>query len=134
MRSEAWLESKFDDLWRRYFADIRRINPVKVKFGRRAKRMLGSIRFDRKERTSTISVNRLLANLEVPAFVVTGVLAHELVHYASGFNSEHEKKQEYPHLGGVITKELAWRGLGEVAKLQKKWIHQNWKEFVKKNC
>lgn len=131
MRDDAWLEITLDNLWRRYFSDIRRVNPLLIKFGRKAKNSLGSIRLDKDARTSRININRLLSLSEVPDYVVEAVIAHELVHYAHGFNSEHERHQDYPHLGGAVTKELDWRGLGEITKLQKKWIKQNWRGFVK---
>lgn len=130
MRTDKTLADMLSEIWRRYFVDIRQVNPVTVKFGRKAKNSLGSIRMNKKTRSSIININGLLALPEVPDYVVTAVLAHELVHYAHGFNSEHEKQQRYPHLGGVITKELGWRGLGETTQLQKKWIKANWREFV----
>jgi hypothetical protein len=136
MRDDKWLFSKLDEVWDDYFSDIPQHNNVKIVWGRKAKNRLGSIKKGEKvgkHYESIITINSLFKDEKIPEFVVVGVIAHELTHYAHGFNSPLERKYQNPHAGGVVTKELKNRGLEKVLKDQKKWIKENWRDYLVKN-
>jgi hypothetical protein len=132
VRDNCWLESKLNEIWKDYFSDIDPINPVKIKYGRRAKCRLGSIKLLR-DQTSLISINSLLKDCNIPEFIVSVTIAHELVHYGHGFSSLHKRKYKKPHQGGVVTNELIKRGLGHELTQQKNWLKDNWINYLKKN-
>ena len=44
MRDDAWLFQKLDEIWDRHFSDIPQQNDVIIKFGRKARQRLGSIK------------------------------------------------------------------------------------------
>lgn len=127
MRDEAWLQDMLDKTWDTYFADVRQDNDVRIEFGRRAKRRLGSIRLDPSDRqTSIITMNGLFRLPEVPESVILATLVHELTHYAQGFNSPLERTQAHPHAGGVMRREFADRGLLDLYLEQKRWLKTCW--------
>jgi len=145
MRNEAWLEGRLNNIWRAFFNDIPRAN-IAIRWGRRARTRLGSItrqRFGKSfwsnipiadEGTPTIiTINSLFKDEAIPAFVVDMTIAHEVCHYAHGFNSPLPQKYAKPHEGGVIGHEFRERGLEEAMRLQKKWLKENWTEYVKTN-
>lgn len=138
-RDQEWLENLLADIWFRYFGDVEQTNSVYIKYGRKAKRRLGSIGIDRKDGSSTIiTINPLYQDLDIPEYVVIATIVHEMTHYAHGFNSPLTQKQQHPHSGGVIRKEFAERGLESLYIKQKKWLKANWqgiidKYFVEKN-
>ncbi len=130
-RDQAWLQQLLDETWDEYFADVPQQNDVRISFGRRAKRRLGSISLDPNDRnTSLITMNGLFKNPEVPVFVVQATLVHELTHYAHGFNSPLDQKQTHPHAGGVMRREFAERGLLQLYLQQKRWLKAEWPAFV----
>lgn len=133
-RDHNWLKLRLEQIWHRYFPDVPIANNVFVKFGRPAKTRLGSIKFGRRKenRNTIITINGHFKNPEIPEFVVDGVLAHELTHYAHGFCSPLEQAFRHPHKGGVVHKEMIGRGLQNLLKLEKKWIKLNWVKFLKK--
>lgn len=127
MRDEAWLQDLLDKTWDTYFADVPQDNDVRIEFGRRAKRRLGSIRLDLADKqTSIITMNGLFRLPEVPESVILATLVHELTHYAQGFNSPLERSQRHPHAGGVMRREFADRGLLDLYLEQKAWLKLNW--------
>lgn len=134
-RDNQWLKNRLEQIWQRYFSDIELLNTVFVRFGRPARTRLGSIKFGRrKENPNTyITITGYFTHPLVPEFVVDAVLAHELSHYAHGFYSPHQQLHRFPHKHSVIDRELTKRGLVDIIKLQKKWLKQNWKEFIAKN-
>ena len=134
-RDYKWLKFRLEQIWQRYFPDVQLANNVFVKFGRPAATRLGSIKYGRrKENPNTIiTINGHFKNPEIPEFVVDGVLAHELTHYTHGFCSPLEQSFRHPHKGGVVHREMIGRGLEDLLKLEKKWIKENWTEFLKKN-
>ena len=134
-RDNRWLKSRLQFLWQRYFADVPLANNVVVKFGQQAKTRLGSIKFGReKENPNTIiTINGYFQDPQIPEFVIDGVLAHELAHYAHGFFSPHNQYHLYPHQGGVVRRELVDRGLKDLLQLEKKWIKNNWVKYLKGN-
>jgi len=214
IRDDNFLQGRLDDIWDRYFADIEQTNDVVIRFGRKARTRLGSIKqstinskqlageisnnksqitnksqiskpkkhqgchseldsesighrsqippllsFGRadkfgmtkaknktgfwykprttnirnsKQNPTIITINGLFKDKFVPEFIIDSVIAHEMVHYAHGFASPHEKKYATPHAGGIIKKEMAERGLEDLFILQKKWLKKNWKDFIAK--
>ena len=134
MRDEFWLQQLLDDTWDRYFSEVPQANIVRIEFGRRAKRQLGSIRRDRKDPEVTIiTMNGLFRLPEIPEFIPEATLVHELIHYAHGFNSPLEQKHAHPHAGGIIRAEYAERGLEELYVRQKRWLKANWPAIVAAN-
>ena len=131
LRDNAWLEDRLRMVWGRYFTDIPRGNEVVVHFGRRAHARLGSIVRERTgAKRSVITITGFFRDRTVPDFVVDTVIGHELAHYAHGFSSPHRQLYRHPHEGGVVSKELKARGMGEALKLQRKWLRLHWKTFV----
>jgi len=134
VRDELWLQALLDDIWDHHFADVPQDNIVRIEFGRRAKRQLGSIRLDRRDPTvSIITLNGLFRDPAIPEFIVTATLVHELTHYAHGFNSPLARKHAHPHAGGVMRAEYAERGLESLYVRQKRWLKANWPGIVAAN-
>lgn len=139
MRDDKWLFAKLDEVWDAHFPDIPQDNNVRIVWGRKARSRLGSIKqavnskqltVNRKHPETIITINSLFKDLEIPEYVVTGTIAHELSHYAHGFHSPLEKKYDTPHAGGVVRHEMRRRGLEKIQKAQKKWLKDNWKDYV----
>lgn len=133
-RDDAWLHQLLDDTWDTYFSDVPQDNIVRIRFGRRAKTRLGSISLDKNEPdVSLITMNGLFRDEAIPEYVVQATLVHELTHYAHGFNSPHERAQRHPHAGGVMKREFDERGALELYKQQKKWLKENWRNYILQN-
>lgn len=139
-RDHKWLKNRLETIWQRYFPDVKIANNVFVKFGRPTRTRLGSIKFGRRKidppvgeasPNTIITINGFFVDPEIPDFVVDGVLAHELTHYAHGFASPHEQYHRYPHQGGVVRREMIDRGLKDLLALEKKWIKENWVKYLK---
>lgn len=133
-RDHNWLKNRLATIWQRYFGDVAIANNVFVKFGRPTKTRLGSIKFGRRkiDPNTIITINGFFQDPEIPEFVVDGVLAHELTHYAHGFCSPLEQHHRYPHAGGVVRQEMIDRGLKDLLQLEKRWIKENWVNYLKK--
>lgn len=132
-RDREWLENLLAHIWYKYFSDVEQHNTVKIRYGRKAKRRLGSISLDRADtETTIITINPLYQDLEVPEFVVVATIVHEMTHYAHGFNSPLEQKHQHPHSGGVIRKEFAERGLEEMYLEQRDWLKAEWPKIIDK--
>jgi hypothetical protein len=149
MRSDEWLEEQLFYIWENHFADIPRQNIVLIQFGKKSKRQLGCIRLLRQaptkklankallhtyaddKRISLVIITSYFKDETIPDFVVRSTIAHELCHYAHGFNSPLPKKYTHPHKGGVIRKELSARALAEEYKISNKWIRANWVQYLK---
>lgn len=130
-RDEAWLQSVLDKIWDNYFADVPQENDVRIIFGRRAKRRLGSIQLDPVDRkTSIITMNGLFKHTDIPEFVIEATIVHELTHYAHGFNSPLDQAQAHPHAGGVMRREFDERGLLDLFLQQKRWLKLNWPAII----
>lgn len=126
-RDEGWLQGILDKIWDNYFTEVPQINDVRIVFGRRAKRRLGSISLDPADgKTTIITMNSIFRREDIPEFVVEATIFHELTHYAHGFNSPLDKAQQHPHAGGVMRREFAERGLLDLYLQQKKWLKENW--------
>ena len=140
-RDDSWLFQKLDDLWDHHFLDIPQHNDVLIKFGRKARQRLGSIKQETKtvrdlldkNRKTIITINGLFRDENVPEYVVLSTIAHEMCHYTHGFSSPLEKKFSHPHHGGVVTKEMKERGFEIISKKQKKWLKDEWPKIVKEN-
>ncbi|MGI6103036.1 MAG: hypothetical protein ACOYBJ_00200 [Patescibacteria group bacterium] len=139
-RDNAWLEETLAQLWYRHFSDVPQPNDVRIKFGRRAATRLGSIKWGRKavkhpdgstQRRSIITMTGYFKDPAIPDDVVRGVIAHELVHYAHGFGGPNPQLYSHPHKGGVVDRELRQRGLGDVLKFEKRWLKDNWREYLR---
>lgn len=132
-RDHEWLENLLADIWFRYFNDIEQSNDVYIRYGRKAKRRLGSIGISPNDRNSTIiTINPIYQDLEIPEYVVIATIVHEMTHYAHGFNSPHDQKHRHPHSGGVIRREFAERGLEDLYIKQKNWLKNNWQSILDK--
>lgn len=132
-RDNGWLQGVLDKIWDNYFADVPQENDVRIEFGRRAKRRLGSISLDPRDgKTSLITMNGIFRDAAIPEFVVEATIVHELTHYAHGFNSPLEQAQAHPHAGGVMRREFAERGLLELYLQQKRWLKENWAGVVQR--
>ena len=135
MRDTKWLVERTYFILKRYFPDIKLGNNLVVKFGRPSRTRLGSIKYGRRDKANPntiITLNGHFKNKEIPDFIVDATLAHELTHYAHGFFSPRQRLHHYPHHGGVVRKEMLDRGLANMLQLQKRWLKENWVEFLKK--
>jgi hypothetical protein len=134
MRDDKWLFAKLDEVWDNYFPDIPQDNDVRIVWGRKAKNRSGSIKSGAQgfqgHPETIITINSLFKDLYIPEFVVVGTIAHELTHYAHGFSSPISRKYDAPHAGGVVTKELKNRGLAKILKEQKRWLKENWENYL----
>jgi len=151
MRDDKWLFAKLDEVWDTYFSDVPQDNDVQIVWGRKARIRLGSIKQvpnskleysnlnqnskfkiqnSKTHLTTIVTINSLFKDEKIPEYVVTGTIAHELAHYAHGFHSPLEQKFATPHAGGVVHKEMDGRGLGAVRKKQRRWLKENWREYV----
>jgi predicted metal-dependent hydrolase len=134
MRDDKWLFSKLDEVWDSMFPDVPQDNEVRIVWGRKARNRLGSIRAGENDNSkhpeTVITINSLFRDDKIPEFVVIGTIAHELAHYTHGFHSPLEKRFETPHAGGVVRRELKNRGLEEILKRQKKWLKENWENYL----
>ena len=124
MRDNTWLENRLNNIWKKYFADVKRKNPINIRFGRNALYRFGSIRLDRRTKSSFITINGNFQSNNLPVQVIDHTLAHELVHYAQGFSSKNPRLHRYPHRGGVIDKELRERGLNHLVLFYKNWLSE----------
>ena len=130
-RDNAWLQLMLDKIWDTCFADVEQVNDVRIGFGRRAKRRLGSISLDPDDRSiSVITINSIFKRADIPEFVIEATVFHELTHYAHGFNSPLAQAQAHPHAGGVMRREFAERGMLELYQLQKRWLKEHWPEVI----
>lgn len=128
-RDGAWLREELETIWGRYFADMPRANRVEVGFRRPWMRRLGVICLSEDQRTTSIGINSLLRLPEVPYCLTLITIAHELVHYAHGFGSPLPRRHAHPHRGGIVTRELKQRGLGEELAEYSDWIGEHWWSF-----
>jgi len=134
MRNNHWLKEFLNQLLKQYFPEIP-FNPrLIVKFGRKAKTRLGSIRQNPQDKKETIiTVNGLLQVKNIPLLVIKATLIHELSHYAHGFNSPLQQKYRFPHAGGIVRAEFRQRGLEQLYVDQKRWLKANWPKIVERN-
>jgi hypothetical protein len=118
-----------DEIWQTYFADVPRANQVDIAYCQPWKRRLGLIRLSLDNVISFIGVNALLQLAEVPEYILTTTIAHELTHYAHGFGSPLPRLYKHPHANNVVKQELERRGLGETMHQCDEWIDNQWFSF-----
>ncbi len=128
MRDNTWLNQRLDHIWQLLFADVKKLNEVKINFKGKWKNKFGHIMM--KDGASHIVINGFFRDLRVPEFIIDLTIAHELIHYMHGFNSPHPKQFKYPHKGGIVEKELKRRGFSHVMQQEKKWIENQWQQIV----
>jgi hypothetical protein len=121
-----------DEIWQTYFADVPRVNRVDVAYCQPWKRRLGLIRLSLDNAISFIGINALLQLSQVPEYILTITIAHELTHYAHGFGSPLPRLHEHPHANNVVKRELEHRGLGETQGLCDEWIDREWFSFYER--
>ena len=129
MRGDIFLEERLDSLWELLFPDVERKNKVIIRFKGKWKNKFGHIKKLR-DGSSEIVINSYFKNETVPEYIIDLTLAHELIHYMHGFNSQHKKLYKHPHAGGIVNKELVKRGFGHIIKLEKKWIKEEWTKII----
>jgi hypothetical protein len=131
-RDNRWLRDRLTSLKDRYFPDLRIHNNLIIKFGRPTKTRLGSIKHGRrKENPNTIiTINGHFQDRQVPDFVLDATILHELAHYAQGWFSPHPQRYRHPHKHGVLRNELTNRGLSDILILSRKWLKNNWKNYI----
>lgn len=123
-RDDRWLLSRLDYLWSTFFAEVKQVNPVFIRFGRYSKYRLGSIKFDKFTKRSFITITSMFKNPDIPVEVIDHTIGHELCHYTHGFSSPKPKMHRYPHSGGVIKRELHSRGMFNLTKAYATWLKQ----------
>lgn len=121
MRNNTWLSKRLDFIWSKYFKDIPQTHKVSTRFGRFARLRLGSIKLDKKQDSSIITITGLFKNPRIPTPVVDYTIAHELTHYSHGFSSPHPRQHKYPHEGEVVKKEMLQRGMKHLVGAYKDW-------------
>lgn len=124
VRDNVWLRQRLELLWVTYFNDVKLVNPFFIKFGRNSRFRLGSIRLDRRTKTSQIRITAMFKDQEIPKEVVDHTIAHELIHYTHGFSSKRIRMHRYPHAGGVVRKEMRERGMEYLYVAYRKWVKQ----------
>lgn len=121
-RDDIWLLSRLDYIWTNFFSDVSQDNPIFIKFGRFSKFRLGSIKFDRKNKKSYITITSMFKDTKIPVEVIDHTIAHELCHYTHGFSSPKKQMHKFPHHGGVIQRELSERNLKYLSIAYRFWI------------
>ena len=133
MRDNIWLKDRMDTLWSSFFSDVERKNNIVIRFKGRWKNKFGHIK--RLKNTDTeICINGVFMNERVPQEIINVTLAHEICHYAHGFNSPHEKHFKHPHQGGVVRRELINRGFKNSLIFEKKFIKEDWTKLYRELC
>ena len=124
MRDDEFLKKRLDAIWVLLFDDIPKLNNVVIKFKGKSKNKFGHIKKIGKD--TEIVVNELFRFDDVPEYTIDVTIAHELSHYAHGFNSPLKKKYKHPHKGGVVTKEMKSRGFDKMIKMEKMFFKNEW--------
>ncbi|TAK30279.1 MAG: hypothetical protein EPO21_19460 [Chloroflexota bacterium] len=128
-RGDDWLAEQLENLWEDRFQDTPRVNNVEIYFARPWKTRLGVISLIGNGHQTSIRINSLLCDSQVPDEICIVTVAHELVHYAHGFGSPLPRKFAHPHQGNVVSRELVLRGLSRELQYYRDWIADNWYPF-----
>ena len=128
-RNQAWIEEKLEKMWGSLFSEVPKMNKVVIKFKGKSKYRFGHI--TKKGEDTHIIVNSLFQNELVPEYIIDVTIAHELVHYMHGFFSPLPQLYRYPHQGNIVNKELKKRGFGNMLKLERQWIKNEWMKVHK---
>lgn len=129
-RDDLWLRRELNYLWSVFFKDVPRANVVEIAYGGFWKTRVGLITLSASGSKTSIRINGYLRFPEVPDFVATATIAHELVHYSHGFGSPLAQRYVHPHRGGIVNRELERRGLGIEQRLSSKWLKENWTDLL----
>ena len=117
MRTNFWLNQKFQEIKNQSFNDVPLENTVIVKFGQKSRTRLGSIILKKLSgyptKVSFITITGFMRDEKIPEEIVEITLAHELVHYTHGFSSPRRRLYRFPHQGSIVDSELIKRGLKE---------------------
>jgi len=124
MRDDKFLLERLEQIWFLLFNEIPKLNNVNIKFKGKSKNKFGHI--SKKGKDTEIVINELFRFDIVPEYIIDLTIAHELSHYAHGFNSPLEQKYKHPHKGGVVTKEMKLRGFDKMLKREKMWFKHEW--------
>lgn len=130
MRDDEFLRKKLDYIWQLGFLDVKKNNNINIKFKGRWKNKFGHIK-KLKNGDSEVVINGYFKNEIVPEYIIDLTIAHELVHYSHGFNSPLPKLHSHPHKGGVVNRDLKKRGFGNLLKLERRWIKEEWRNIAK---
>jgi len=142
MRDQEWLENRLEYIQRKHFADADISNPLFIKFGRKAITRLGSIKKKHPKSIfarlsghfeTEVTINSHFMDPKIPEFVIDAIIGHELCHYVHGFSSPLPQLARHPHRGGIVNNEMRQRGMGDLEQKQKKWIKQNWLNYINKH-
>jgi len=101
---------------------------ITIKIGRKARRVLGSVKLV--SGISRITISRFLCDFRVPEFVLQEVILHELIHIKTGHGSTLQKEYQHAHRGGVIRKEMKEVGQEELFLQSDEWVKANWYHTV----
>lgn len=136
MRDNHYLTLRLAYIRSTYFADVPVDNQLVVHFGRACRNRLGSIiahpHPSSGDLITTIRINALFAELEVPELVIDATLAHEFTHYAHGFHSPLPQRYTHPHRGGVVEREMRTRGAGEILEAQEAWLKSEYPALLQR--
>jgi hypothetical protein len=137
MRDNTYLSQRLQYIRYTYFPDVPVSNTLHVRFGRACRNRLGSIiaRPDPRQDmlVTTIRINALFKQQQVPELVIDATLAHEFAHYTHGFHSPLPKRYTHPHRGGVVERELRTRGAGTLLEAQEQWLKEEYVPFLRSN-
>ncbi|MBO0796405.1 MAG: hypothetical protein J2P36_36405 [Ktedonobacteraceae bacterium] len=128
-RNRHDLVSYLETIWNAYFADIPRANTIHIAYCYPWKNRLGLIRLSCDHTITQIGINTLLQLTQVPEYVLTVTIAHELVHYAHGFGSPLPRFCQHPHANKVVDREMERRNLGGLLRDCSGWIDKYWYPF-----
>lgn len=128
-RTDTWLRERLLHLGQTAYPDLEGIGEIQISFGRESRTRLGSIR--RRHGVSLITITGYFRDPEIPDIVLEETIAHELAHYAHGFESPLPRLYRYPHTGGVITRELIQRGLGKTHEQARHWLKTHWPTYLR---
>ena len=123
-------DDELEYLWSVFFTDVPRANTVEIGYAPFWKTRLGLITLSQSGKKSIIKINGFLSLREVPDYVATVTVAHELIHYSHGFGSPLAQKHRHPHRGGIVTRELVRRGLGFEHAMSSRWLRENWHHLI----
>ncbi len=124
--SERELALLTAQVWQTYFSDVPQPNIVMVNYDYHWKNRLGRIRMTKDEHRSEIALNGILQTASITDELRIGVISHEIVHYAHGFGSPLSSSHQHAHAHGIVSVELAERGLAHVERNLLSWIDQEW--------
>ncbi len=130
-RDHAWLDIRLSEIWETYFPDTEREPDLAIRFGSKAAGRLGSIK--RRRGQTIITVTSYFRDPTIPQDVIDETIAHELVHYAHGFESPLPQLYRYPHEGGIIRREMVKRGLSIIQRNAKRWLKHHWRAYLQHN-